>query len=90
MAGTNDEQVIELLREIRDVQKEHFERSREYTERILELEKQRELERQRLEQSRRAEIRRMTHGVWVILLVAMLLIFFLRPFGNWIQSLFSD
>jgi hypothetical protein len=89
MALTNEEQIIELLREIRDLQKGHFERYQEYTEKLLEVGRQQEQERQQREAANQAELRRGTQGLWVILAIALFLFFFLRPIGDWLLTLFS-
>jgi hypothetical protein len=86
---THDEQIIELLCEIRDLQKAHFERYQEYTEKVLELGRQQEMERQQREAANLAELRRSTRGLWMILGIALLVFFSMRPVGDWILAQFS-
>jgi hypothetical protein len=86
----NDEQILELLREIRDLQRSHLERHREFTEQVLQAQCQQEAELQQREEAHRAELRRATRGIWVILALALLLLFFLRPLGDWLVSFFDS
>jgi hypothetical protein len=87
---TNEEQIIELLREIRDLQRSHLERHLEFTQQVLEVERQQEQARQAREDANRAELRRATYGLWVILAIALLILCFLRPLGDWLLAVFDS
>jgi hypothetical protein len=88
-AMSNEEQIIDLLREIRDLQKEHSERWQSYVQSMAERERLRELEAKTQADAHLAETRRSTRGIWVIFVIMIVFLFFTRPLGDWILHLFG-
>jgi len=84
-----NEEIVELLRELRDQQKRYAEWHKNFAEQLIDQQRQRDQEAQLVAEKNQAYLRKTQREFWFVFAIIVFVLILAGPFGDWVMHMVS-